>query len=868
MLSAPISRRRVGGDRLPVTVLSGFLGSGKTTTLTHILNNNNGCKIALIVNDMASVNVDALNIDSGTKEQFRLSRIQHPATATPEDKSSDGHSGDHHNIIVSGKKQVVMPKMVSLQNGCVCCTLREDLVEQIAELANKGDYDYLIIESTGIAEPVPVAQTFCHSLRELEEITKGYDIGHELGEDAAKRGGVVVESEQERRKIAVQAIELQKLTRLDTMVTVVDAAAIWDVLQCGDSLRESKWSKAEAALAEEAPSVAEDLDRSIADLLIAQIEFANVVLLNKRDLLFQRGKDAQPANLGAKTDARVGAAVDGAKEGSCCECKTGDADEVQDMEGAAKKSGGGSGQEGEPRPDARAGECVQRKTELIEDLIHSLNPEAKVYWSEYGQINPEWILDTKLFDFETATVSKGWVRALAGPGGGPSAAGPSARQQISSVVFRATRPFHPQRLFDILGGFGHLAENVFVPKTAASGSPGGLSEKTVFPETAAEDQDVEMEDAGSLAPEPVLSCCGIVLNKDEIEKYEAEQAEKAERKSLEVKKKLEEEAAEEDAPFDPTQVFKNVFRSKGQVWLANCAGFRIMWESVGREFYFAPGRPFDSAVAEAGYDPAELGAVATAAASGFLNKGSAASGQGKDVDQRESTASTLHNERPPVSGEVEELDAGDEEMHEQGDGGADPESRNCTAYALTMLVDNLVVTKPEPESSNLALYGSQRNQHPVWGDRGTELVFIGVALNEDKILSALNSALVSEEEMAVAANDKQKWEAAMSQAAGDDHDPFAVTQPLTPAQVQRKTGGLLTRWDRFWKLEDPFFKGTAAQRLMEFDLEDDEEGNSDAGAEHDMTLKGGGGSEEGETDAEHGEDGGYESSPVGSADEA
>ncbi|CAD7936318.1 unnamed protein product [Amoebophrya sp. A120] len=710
-------------DRLPVTVLSGFLGSGKTTTLTHILNNNAGCKIALIVNDMASVNVDSLAIDNFSKEQLQKSKA---------------------------KSLAVMPKMVSLQNGCVCCTLREDLVEQIAELA-KGDYDYLIIESTGIAEPVPVAQTFCHSLRELEDIMRGYDIGHELGEDAQKKGGRTA-SDEERKKVAVQAIELQKLTRLDTMVTLVDAAAIWDVLQCNESLRKAEWSKVEAAQAASSPSVAEDLDRSIADLLIAQIEFANMILLNKRDLLVKR--------------------------------KTGDTEKTTDVE---------------IKEEDDSEKSLEKKTELIENLVKTLNPEARVHWTEFGKVSPEWILDTKLFDFEKATVNKGWVRALAGaPTQGEDVAlasanndGPTARQQISSVVFRASRPFHPQRLFDILGGFGHLAENVFSEKTADS---------TKGEEEMQTEEEKELETAiASTPPRPAekLSCCGIVLNKEEIETWEKDNAEL--QAKLEALKQA--KVKKEEDNNDPSQTFKNVFRSKGQAWFANCAGHRIMWESVGREFYCAPGRPFDSAVAEAGFDPEELGSAATAAASGFVNHGN---------DEK-------INEDPKE--QLQKAAAG--EMKEQMEENNSCKDENCTAYALTMLVDNLVVNKPAPDQDNLAIYGSEKNSHPVWGDRGTELVFIGVALNEKKIVAALESALVSEEEMELAAADKVKYEECIEKVEKEKGE--GAFADLSNEEVIEMTGGLLTRWDRFHDLEDPFFRGEAARKYMEFDLEEDED---------------------------------------------
>ena len=187
-------------NKIPVTVLSGYLGSGKTTVLNHVLNHRHGLKIAVIVNDLSEVNIDASLI----KEGGGLSRIDE--------------------------------KLVEMSNGCICCTLREDLLVEVEKLAKENRFDYILIESTGVGEPVPVAQTFSYMDEE-------------------------------------QGIDLSQLCRLDCMVTVVDAYRFWHDFSSGESLLERN------------QAVGEDDTRDVVDLLIDQIEFCDVLLLNKCDML-------------------------------------------------------------------------------------------------------------------------------------------------------------------------------------------------------------------------------------------------------------------------------------------------------------------------------------------------------------------------------------------------------------------------------------------------------------------------------------------------------------------------------------------------------------------------------------------------------
>ncbi|MEC0181077.1 GTP-binding protein [Paenibacillus peoriae] len=190
---------------IPVTVLSGYLGAGKTTILNHVLNNRDGMKVAVIVNDMSEVNIDAELV----KKEGGLSRTEE--------------------------------KLVELSNGCICCTLREDLLLEVKKLAEQGEFDYILIESTGISEPVPIAQTFTYA----DEAT---------------------------------GIDLPSLAKLDCMVTVVDANRFWHDFESGETLLDRR------------QATGEDDMRDVSDLLIDQIETCDVLILNKCDLV-------QPAEL-------------------------------------------------------------------------------------------------------------------------------------------------------------------------------------------------------------------------------------------------------------------------------------------------------------------------------------------------------------------------------------------------------------------------------------------------------------------------------------------------------------------------------------------------------------------------------------------
>ncbi|ERN52756.1 GTP-binding protein [Alkalihalophilus marmarensis] len=275
-------------NKLPVTVLSGYLGAGKTTILNHILHNRDGLKVAVIVNDLSEVNIDASMVKSG------------------------------------GGVSRVDEKLVEMSNGCICCTLREDLLVEVERLANEGKYDYILIESTGIGEPMPVAQTFSYADEE-------------------------------------SGIDLTAVCRLDTMVTVVDAYRFWHDYESGESLLDR------------GQAVNDDDEREIVDLLIDQIEFCDVLLLNKCDLVGN--------------------------------------EELDEME----------------------------------QVLRTLQPQAKFLRIAEGKVDPENILNTGLFDFEKSSQSAGWLKEL------QTEHTPETEEYgISSFVYRRRKPFHPERLMNAI----------------------------------------------------------------------------------------------------------------------------------------------------------------------------------------------------------------------------------------------------------------------------------------------------------------------------------------------------------------------------------------------------------------------------------
>ena len=276
-------------ETLPVLLLTGYLGSGKTTLVNRILSNKKGIKFAVIVNDLGEVNIDASLIEKGG---------------------------------VVGKKD---DSLVALQNGCICCTLKMDLVEQIEEISSSGRFDYIVIEASGICEPAPIAQTIC-SLPSISD---------KFGPNGQN-------------------------VRLDCITTVVDALRMQSEFSCGEALPLGNFEE-------------DDLEK----LIIEQIEFCNIILLNK-------SAEVHPDELGK-----------------------------------------------------------------IKQIIHALQPKARIIECNFCDIDLSAILDTKMFDFDNVATSAAWINEIEGEredeGHDGDEEGEAEEYGISTFVYYRRRPFDINR---------------------------------------------------------------------------------------------------------------------------------------------------------------------------------------------------------------------------------------------------------------------------------------------------------------------------------------------------------------------------------------------------------------------------------------
>lgn len=426
-------KKSLHGSPIPITLLSGFLGSGKTTLLEHILTTEHGLKIAVIINDVSQLNIDAALIQN-------------------------------HNVT---KKQ---EKLIQLQNGCICCTLRGDLLEELVELSTKGEFQYIIIESTGISEPMQVAETFTTEFTEM----------------LLQSQGSIPPEEEEVLKNIIDLGGLGKLTKLDTCVTVIDSKHFLADFETTDFLVDRYGDNGQG-----------ERERTITDLMVDQIEFADVIILNKRSTI------------------------------------------------------------------------KKKKQTKIMKIIKSLNPIAKVITSDYSKVDVNEVVNTKMFDFEKASTSAGWLQSINemtlregfGTKDQPALTPKPETEEygINNFIYKNRKPFHPERLYKMVRDKFVIIEQ------------SGLEDDETGRDDESENgvSDSESEDADSLSE--------ILATDEESGSDDAELDSLTEKQLLKNKR---------SSPFGP------LLRSKGFFWLASRHIIRGEWSSAGSMLTLKGGIPW------------------------------------------------------------------------------------------------------------------------------------------------------------------------------------------------------------------------------------------------------------------------------------
>lgn len=427
---------------IPVTLLSGFLGAGKTTLLERILTAEHGYKIAVIINDVSQLNIDAALIQN------------HKVTKKEE-------------------------RLIQLQNGCICCTLRGDLLEELCALATSGEFQYIVIESTGISEPMQVAETFT---TEFSESLLLYD-------------GALSSSEKKTVEDIVELGGLHELTQLDTCVTVIDALHFLDTFETTEFLADRYGDNGQG-----------ETERTITDLMVDQIEFADVIIINK------------------------------------------------------------------------VSSISKKRHKKIAKIVESLNPVAKVHMTDYCKLPINQVINTGLFDFEKSAASSGWLQSInemtirQGYGSkNASSVTPKPETEeygISNFVYCSRKPFHPERLYELLSDKFVIIEQADFEEDQKGNdeTEGEKMEEHTDDDEQSDEENEEKNEAEESQEENELHEQNEVTDDDKVNKA-----------IIKTKKK---------------SIFGPMLRSKGFFWLATRYIVRGEWSSAGTMMTLRGGVPW------------------------------------------------------------------------------------------------------------------------------------------------------------------------------------------------------------------------------------------------------------------------------------